>query len=213
MTARDNTASRRQGFGDVPFATGKQMAGNCKCLLWLTVIVVVNVGCGDAGRWDRYAGGGSFIGVRPSMAPDGSSIIYSSPATGHGDIYRIDPDGSHRVRLTSDAGYEGSPAFSFDGRRICFMREENGNGHIWTMDRDGGNLKQVTTALESDEDPSFSHDGSRIVFCRRYRAPFQGFPASRAEICVINVDGTNEQRLTNNDMPTGSPCLRETIVV
>ena len=110
-------------------------------------------GCGESGRWDRYAGGGSYIGTRPSMSPDGSLIVYSSPATGHGDIYRINADGSQRTRLTSDPNYEGSPMFSFDGARICFMREDRGFGHIWIMDQDGKNQRQLTKARESDEDP------------------------------------------------------------
>ena len=133
------------------------------CLTWAVILLP---GCGESGRWDRYAGGGSFIGARPSMSPDGSLIVYSSPATGHGDIYRINADGSHRVRLTSHHSYEGSPMFSFDGARICFMREENGFGHIWIMDRDGKNQKQLTKASESDEDPSFSHDGKLSMMNR-----------------------------------------------
>ncbi len=55
------------------------------------------------------------------MSADGSLIVYSSPATGHGDIYRINADGSRRVRLTADPNYEGFPKFSFDGTRMAWI--------------------------------------------------------------------------------------------
>ena len=175
------------------------MRQGTKLQLWVSAIAIFHCGCADPDRWDRYAGGGEFLGVRPSMSSDGSSIVYSTPATGHGDIYRCDAGGGHRVRLTSHPSYEGSPSFSLDGKRICFMRADEGVGHIWIMDRDGRHQKQITSSGGSDEDPSFSHDGRRIVFCRRFRQPFRGFPASGAEICVIDADGSNERRLTNND--------------
>jgi Tol biopolymer transport system component len=173
--------------------------------LWLACIAILSCGCTDAGRWDRFAGGGSFIGCRPSMSPDGSWLVYSSPATGHGDIYRAAADGSKRVRLTCDPEYEGSPMISFDGTRICYMREDKGLGHIWIMDHDGRNQRQLTRARESDEDPSFSHDGSKIVFCRRFRDPLLGFSASRAELCVIATDGSAERRLTDNETTEWEP--------
>ncbi len=172
------------------------------CLTWTLILLP---GCGESGRWDRYAGGGRFIGARPSRSPDGSLVVYSSPATGHGDIYRINADGSHRVRLTSYPSYEGSPMFSFDGARICFMREEQGFGHIWIMDRDGKNQRQLTKARESDEDPSFSHDGKRIVFSRRRRDPLLGSSGSIAELYVINTDGSGEERLTNDGTANWEP--------
>jgi Tol biopolymer transport system component len=139
------------------------------------------------------------------MSPDGSLIVYSSPATGHGDIYRINADGSNRTRLTSDPAYDGSPMFSFDGARICFMREDQGYGHIWIMDSDGKNQKQLTRARESDEDPSFSHDGKRIVFARRRRDPILGTSTSIVNLYVVNTDGSGGERLTNDDTANWEP--------
>ena len=173
--------------------------------IYLALASISLCGCGELGRWDRYAGGGSFIGARPSMSPDGSQVVYSSPATGHGDIYRINADGSHRVRLTSDPSYEGSPMFSFDGARICFMREDRGFGHIWIMDRDGKNQKQLTKTRESDEDPSFSHDSKRIVFARRHRDPLLGCSDMPVELYVVNTDGSGEERLTNDGTASWEP--------
>jgi Tol biopolymer transport system component len=174
----------------------------------LSVLAIPLWGCGTAsvGRWDRYAGGGSFIGARPSMSPDGRKVAYSSPETGHGDIYRIDADGSNKTRLTFDEEYEGSPAFSFAGERLCYMREERGIGHIWLMDASGGHQVQVTKGAACDEDPSFSHDGLRIVFCRRFRDDVtRDFLPHSSELFVAAVDGSSEERLTNDSAVDSAP--------
>jgi dipeptidyl aminopeptidase/acylaminoacyl peptidase len=141
------------------------------------------------------------------MSADGALIVYASPTTGHGDVYRCDPDGSHRLRLTDDPNYEGSPSWSPDGRRVCFMRDILGVGHIWIMDSDGTNQRQVTDSSGSDEEPSFSHDGRRIVFCRRFRKPLMSTTSASAEIFVIDTDGSHEIRLTDNDKADWEPCF------
>src|SRR5262245_50191522 len=62
--------------------------------------------------WAHFAGGGVFGGGPPSVAPDGITLVYASPRTGHGDIYRVNIDGSETTRLTTDEGFESSPTFS-----------------------------------------------------------------------------------------------------
>ena len=88
-------------------------------------------------RWDIYAGGGSYLGTHPSVSPDGISIVYSTPATGHGDIYRFDRTTAKNVRLTTDREYDGYPLFSRDGRHVVFEHETNGTSHLYVMDADG----------------------------------------------------------------------------
>src|SRR5579872_2085305 len=67
-----------------------------------------------AGRYEKNL----FLAGRPfSISPNGTSIVYSTPLTGHGDIYEIGADGTNQRRLTSDPEYEGNPAYSPDGRR------------------------------------------------------------------------------------------------
>ena len=94
--------------------------------------------------WRHYKSGGSYPARTPSMSPDGSVIIFSSPRSGNGDIYQVNSDGSSPIRLTSDPSFETDPIFSPDGSSIAFARETNGCRHIWLMNRDGTNLKQLT---------------------------------------------------------------------
>ena len=64
-------------------------------------------------------------------------------------------------------------------------------GRIQVINADGTGQTMLTSG-SSDDDPVYSPDGSRIAFTRR-----SGF---RAEICVMNADGTNVVQVTAGDM-------------
>jgi Tol biopolymer transport system component len=210
-------------------------------------------------RWDIYAGGGEYVGTHPSVSPDGLSVVYSTPATGHGDIYRFDRTTGKNIRLTTDPDYDGYPLFfrdgkhilfehetngiahlyvmdadgngqkpltdgptfdfgaclSADGRRIAFCRDREGVCHVWTMNVDGSNPKPLTDGPWFDCSPSFSPDGGRIVFKRRERgqihltSPRDEDALSRRfdEVYVMNADGTDLRRLTNNSDDDAPICF------
>ncbi len=162
-------------------------------------------GCSEkAGRWDHYSSGGNFVGDRPSVSPDGSTVIYSTPKSGHGDLYVIKLGGSRPAKLTSDPSYEGEARHSKDGRKVVFVGEHEGVGHIWLMDVDGSNPKQLTDGPEDDGDPSLSPDGSKIVFTRRVGDwKFRPGTAAACEIFVMNADGSGPKRLTDNERTDG----------
>src|SRR5688500_12275011 len=101
---------------------------------------IVLLGGGDS--WEHYVGGGSYLALSPSMSPDGSKIVFSSPRSGRGDIYQIDRDGSNPVRLTDNPAFETSPVHCPDGSKIAFVRQ-TGKQHLWIMDQDGSNQRQL----------------------------------------------------------------------
>jgi Tol biopolymer transport system component len=140
------------------------------------------------------------VGIRPSMSPDGSSVLYATPRTGHGDIYRVSRDGSQTQRLTNGPACECDPAYSPDGSKIAFIREQDHVGHIWMMDPDGSSQRQLTHDRGADYTPALSPDGSLVVFTR-YVEEWKYRPATSqsAELFVVNVDGSNETRLTYNE--------------
>lgn len=72
----------------------------------------------------------------PDWSPDGSRIAFSSERTG-GDVYLMDPDGSHLEQLTSAPGYDGGPIWSPDGRFLLFASRRIGSLGIWVMRPDG----------------------------------------------------------------------------
>ncbi len=118
------------------------------------------------GRYEEYIGGGLYKGEHFSLSPDGKMIVYSSPRTGHGDLYLVGSDGAHTRRLTSNPNYEGNPSFSPDGSKVTYEREQNKCGHIWIVNADGTGQKQLTFGSAYDSEPRFTPDGLHIWFTR-----------------------------------------------
>jgi Tol biopolymer transport system component len=81
----------------------------------------------------------------PEWSPDGRRIAYSSRASGAGDIYVMNADGSHQRRLTTDPGPETGPAWSPDGTKIAFLRSAapDTGSSIVVMDVDGTHQRAV----------------------------------------------------------------------
>jgi TolB protein len=166
--------------------------------LILSIILFLSLGGLESvdGRWSHFSGGGSYIGSNPTFSSDGTKVIFSSPNTGHGDIYVMDIDGSNRKRLTTSKDYEGEPICSPDGSKICYIRKDRYKGHsqIYIMDINGNNQKKLTTNLKYSSSCSFSPDSKQIVF------------NSDGKICLINSNGSDLRCLnivgTN---PTFSP--------
>jgi Tol biopolymer transport system component len=158
-------------------------------------------------RWDIYAGGGSYLGAHPSVSPEGHSVVYSTPETGHGDIYRFDRATGKNIRLTDERDYDGYPVFSRDGRHVLFEHETNGISHLFIMDADGRNKTPLTSGPTFDFGASYSMDGRTIVFCR-----------DRDGVCHIwsmSADGSNSRPLTDGPWfdcaPSFSPDSRRII--
>ena len=152
----------------------------------------------SAGRWRNHASGGMYVGTRPVVSPDGFSIVYSTPATGHGDIYLFDRRNGKNLRLTSDPEYDGYAFFSNAGK-IVFIREKDGIGHIWVMNADGSRQKQLTDGLTDDGVPSPSRDGMSIVYCR--------VRGGISHIWAMDRDGGNQKQLTDGVWFDGVPCF------
>ncbi len=76
-------------------------------------------------------------------------------------------------------------------QRIAFVKRESGVSYIFIMDIDnkgnGANIKRLTDDAEPENYPSCSPDGKKILYQRDYNG---------AAIYVINVDGTNQMRLS-----------------
>ncbi len=104
------------------------------------------------------------------------------------EIFTMNPDGSHQLRITNDGCANWHPTWTSDGKRILFSTDCNGNRDIYSMNPDGSDWRRLTTAPESDHRPSMSPNGRTIAFVR-------GSPPNE-HIWLMNSDGTNLRQLT-----------------
>ncbi len=156
--------------------------------------------------------------VAPSWSPDGTRIAFMSNRDGHVpkggvlttfEIYVMDADGGNPQNLTNDPNSDLSPAWSPDGTRIVFSSNREVNFEIYVMDTDGANPQKLTNNPGTDHHPSWSPDGKRIAFSSYRDGHFIADSELTSEIYVMDTDGANPQRLTenrkNDDSPAWSP--------
>ena len=129
------------------------------------------------------------VSATASVTVEPDRIAFVSDRSGDQfDIYILNSDGTNVRRLTSTSEIEFLVSWSRDGRRIVF----DSCGEIcaiYAMNDDGDWLLNLY-GEEDDAFPSWSPDGRRIAFTT--------FMDETIEIFVIDVDGGNLTRLTDN---------------
>jgi hypothetical protein len=91
----------------------------------------------------------------PVFSPDGRYLIVTSKNQGGYDIYRLNADGSGRLRLTNTPLWETTgpdekpawnnvaPTWSPDATQIAFLTDRAGRWEIWVMNNDGGDPRPM----------------------------------------------------------------------
>jgi Tol biopolymer transport system component len=171
-----------------------------------STIYVMNV---DGSGRHRLARGGSTrinaSGQREggddgyAWSPDGRRLAFMSDRAGNFEIYVVNADGSGERRLTSAPESDGGPVWSPDGRKIAFVRsilDRYGiarRSEIYVMDADGSGQR----AIGRGGGAAWSPDGRKIAF----RSERTG----KAELFLVNVDGSGLVNLTRNPAADGGP--------
>ncbi len=82
--------------------------------------------------------------------------------------------------------------------QIAFTSERDGNREIYVMDADGGKPRKLTDSPLVDWDPSWSPDGRHIAFTANGRPGDWGARGGDLEIYMMDANGSNPRKLTNN---------------
>lgn len=97
------------------------------------------------------AGSLALVGAPAAQAafPGPNGKVYFSSAAGreNPEIYSMDPDGTHIMRITTNQDYDTAPVASPDGGKLAFLSNRTGSTfQAWTMNADGTGAVQLSTA-------------------------------------------------------------------
>lgn len=116
----------------------------------------------------------------PVFSPDGRFIALATNVQGGYDIFRMNSDGSGRVRLTETPLWvpvqpdsngkqwnNVAPAWSPDGSQIAFLTDRNGRWEIWLMNADGSNQRPMfSDEINAQLDITYNFVDERVISWR-----------------------------------------------
>ena len=119
-------------------------------------------------------------------------------------IYVMNADGTGQTHIAAGS----LPRWSPDGGRLAFVCRPDGHQDICVMNADGSNLVRLTNDPGIDNGATWSPDGRKIAFASMQNTvpvPRAGCGTRNHEIYVMNVDGSDVTRLTDEPACDISP--------
>jgi TolB protein len=156
-----------------------------------------------------------------AFSPDGSSIVWTSLASGDLELWKMNSDGSRKIRLTDEVGYDGGPFFSWDGTKICYRAYHPKSQaeiveyrdmlkkdmiksfplQLWVMNSDGTYKMQVTDNGSTNFCPFFVPVDKRLIFASNYMSE----SPMDFNLWIVDLDGSNLERLSFSKTFDGFP--------
>lgn len=136
------------------------------------------------------------------VAREGQQIVFSSTRDGDPELYAASAKGGDITRLTTAAGYDGSPSLSPDGSKVVWEAERITEGEqeayaaqlsdkklapkrlvVMLASAAGATARVVADAGAYNTSPSFMHDSQRILFTSN------ASEASNFDVYLVDPDG------------------------
>jgi dipeptidyl aminopeptidase/acylaminoacyl peptidase len=130
----------------------------------------------------------------PDWSYDGRRIVFVKDKR---DICIMDVNGKNLSNITRgqmDVSFVSSLRWSPDDKHILFSDRTAGNDRVYIMDSNGDDWELIIELSNMGGDACWSPDGQKVAF------PAKIEPEKYWQIWVINPDGSNLERLTNNDV-------------
>ncbi len=152
----------------------------------------------------------------PRLSPDKKTLLwYKSPKNGdynnyeQAELWMANADGTNQRKVIADGQYDwtaqGVADWSPDGEELVMaVTDQTGHWHIYITDANGQNPRKISQRNSLYTDPSWSPDGTRIV-CTAFPKDYVGFNLFELEVHTMKTDGTDEQRLTFDEMRDHDP--------
>ena len=169
---------------------------------WLGDVVDIYIMDANGANRVNLTKGHHNVNHSPVVSPNGTKIAFVSYRDHNGEIYVMNADGKNLKNLTLHLDDDTCPTWSPDGRKIAFWSRQVVEGvlnhsDIIVMDADGANRTNITqNPRASNRTPSWSPDGNKIAYSAFSNVDRVGPGTTHIDIFVMNADGTQPGRLT-----------------
>jgi len=120
----------------------------------------------DGHGW--YEGGGAYDGGSCAVSDELSFVVYSSPRSGRGDIWKQSLADGEETRLTHTELFESDVTLCQDNSFMLFGRESANGKQLWRYDFSTGQTLPITQPPLGGYDykPRFQNDATTVQFIR-----------------------------------------------
>jgi len=159
----------------------------------------------QTGRKLPFYNQAASLNAAATFTPDGTTVFYSSSASGEAQIYSAKVDGRDFTRVTRTTGNPTEPKVNPKNPDSLLFVQGFPNEQIYRMNAEGLNIERLTDGTGEASNPSWSPDGQHLAF-----AWTRGYKAGEFNIFVMTVGSPKYQQLTHdaggkNENPVWAP--------